>query len=650
MSQLTSRDLISSAPPPPPADLNVQMRDLEELSEFQGRKREEFEKHIRKDLRNTRQWLAYANFEAEQSDMARARSILERAISFNRSSVQLWARYAALEIRAKNINRARNVLERAVRILPTVDKLWYEYAGLEASLGNTAGVLRVYSMWVLYTPKAAVFERWIDLLDQYKPKSELSGAQESTSGHVSSVRAAYERYVEAHPTPGAWARWAEFENRQSVSSARKVFASGVELFRTIEQSEAAAELIGRWAVLEEKAGDVERARTLLQQGVALHSGLVKQYATFEKKHGEGGALLAKRAFDIRERLAKSPTDYSSWWELADITRSVDVLKEASAHEPKERDVKNDEWRVYVLLCLRMCYELELQGDIEGSRDGYSKLIEQIPHKKFTFSKAWVAYAHFEIRQGDIQRARKILGHSLGVFKKHKTFKEYISLEKRLKEMDRVRRLYEQYISSFAQDWQLWREYASLEASLGDLDRAKGIYELSRSIISNPALEKSYAKFLAEECADFDGARSIFSSIVETDKNNIKGWIQWAVFEASVPSKEQLSMIEQDEDYEVLPTPESIEKGRRVFERALAYFRAKGLSEERVVLLEAWKQYEEAYGDDGHVKTVESKMPVVIRGDGGVEYTWAEDEESNKADEKMRKFMEGVKKWKKAKAV
>jgi crooked neck len=37
----------------------------------------------------------------------------------------------------------------------------------------------------------------------------------------------------------------------------------------------------------------------------------------------------------------------------------------------------------------------------------------IPHKIFTFAKIWVLFAHFEIRQKDVQAARQIFGNAIG---------------------------------------------------------------------------------------------------------------------------------------------------------------------------------------------------------------------------------------------
>ena len=72
-------------------------------------------------------WMRYAQWELEQKEFRRARSIFERALDVDSTSVILWIRYTEAEMKTRNINHARNLLDRAVTILPRVDKLWYKY-------------------------------------------------------------------------------------------------------------------------------------------------------------------------------------------------------------------------------------------------------------------------------------------------------------------------------------------------------------------------------------------------------------------------------------------------------------------------------------------------------------------------------------------
>src|ERR1700742_2637610 len=83
--------------------------DLEELHEFQGRKRKEFEDYVRRNRLNLGNWLRYAQWELEQKEFARARSVFERALDTHATSVPLWLRYVDAELKTRNVLHARNL-------------------------------------------------------------------------------------------------------------------------------------------------------------------------------------------------------------------------------------------------------------------------------------------------------------------------------------------------------------------------------------------------------------------------------------------------------------------------------------------------------------------------------------------------------------
>ena len=77
--------------------------DLEELHEFQGRKRKEFEDYVRRNRINMNNWMRYAQWELEQKEFRRARSIFERALDVDSTAVALWLRYIEAEIDRKSV-------------------------------------------------------------------------------------------------------------------------------------------------------------------------------------------------------------------------------------------------------------------------------------------------------------------------------------------------------------------------------------------------------------------------------------------------------------------------------------------------------------------------------------------------------------------
>ena len=141
--------------------------DFEELAEYRGRKRTEFEERIRRTRSDLREWTKYALFESQQGEFARARSVFERALDVEPTSTKLWLAYCDMvcllsftenriidycvqELKARNISHARNLFDRAVTLLPRIDQVWYKYVYLEELLGNIAGARQVFERWMAW--------------------------------------------------------------------------------------------------------------------------------------------------------------------------------------------------------------------------------------------------------------------------------------------------------------------------------------------------------------------------------------------------------------------------------------------------------------------------------------------------------------------
>ena len=127
--------------------------DLEELSEYQGRKRKEFEERIRYSRSALREWMKYASWEAGQNEFERARSVFERALDVDPRAVELWLRYADVELKARNVNHARNVYDRAVTLLPRVDTVSVLAAQHVHGGRNTSIRLTDPRLAYLFTPR-----------------------------------------------------------------------------------------------------------------------------------------------------------------------------------------------------------------------------------------------------------------------------------------------------------------------------------------------------------------------------------------------------------------------------------------------------------------------------------------------------------------
>lgn len=95
------------------------------------------------------------------------------------------------------------------------------------------------------------------------------------------------------------------------------------------------------------------------------------------------------------------------------------------------------WRRYIYLWINFAFFEELEvKDMDRTREVYRTCLKLIPHQEFTFAKIWVLAAQFEIRQKQMDSARKILGMAVGMVPKEKIFKAYIEIELMLGNIDR----------------------------------------------------------------------------------------------------------------------------------------------------------------------------------------------------------------------
>ncbi|WQF85084.1 Putative tetratricopeptide-like helical domain superfamily, pre-mRNA-splicing factor Syf1 [Colletotrichum destructivum] len=576
--------------------------DLEELHEFQGRKRREFEDYVRRNRVNLNNWMRYAQWELEQKEFARARSVFERALDVHPNEIRLWIRYIESEMKCRNINHARNLLDRAVARLPRVDKLWYKYVYMEEMLGNVPGTRQVFDRWMQWQPDEAAWSAYIKLEKRY--------------GEYDRARDIFRAFTLVHPEPRNWIKWARFEEEYGTSDmVRDVFGTAIE---ELGDEFVDEKLFIAYARYEAKLKEYERARAIYKyaldrlprsRSMALH----KAYTMFEKQFGDKDGVedvvLSKRRVFYEAQVKENPKNYDTWFDYTrleetagDLDRVRDVYERAVAQVPPAQEKRF--WRRYIYLWINYAIFEELQAkDAERARQIYKVCLELIPHKKFTFAKVWLLKAQFELRQGELTAARKTLGQAIGMCPKDKLFRGYIELELKLFEFLRCRTLYEKHIEWNPSNCQTWIKFAELERGLDDLERTRAIFELA---VSQPVLDmpellwKAYIDFEEEE-GEYERTRELYERLLEKT-DHVKVWISFAHFELNIPEDEE----EADEEAPI--SNEAKARARKVFERAHKSMRERDLKEEAVTLLNAWLSFERTHGVDDDVAKVQKLMP------------------------------------------
>ncbi|XP_076317767.1 pre-mRNA splicing factor crn isoform X1 [Tachypleus tridentatus] len=636
--QITAEQLLREAkerdleivPPPPKQKIS----DPDELAEYQLRKRKAFEDSIRKNRAVISNWIKYAQWEESQKEIQRARSVYERALDVDHRNVTLWLKYAEMEMRHRQVNHARNLWDRAVSILPRVNQFWYKYSYMEEMLGNIPGTRQIFERWMEWEPDEQPWLTYIKFELRYK---ELERA-----------RNIYERFVIVHPEIKNWIRYARFEEQNGyISNARKVFERAVEFYGEEYMDE---KLFVAFAKFEENQREHDRVRVIYKYALdhipkEKAQELFKNYTIHEKKYGDRAGIedviVSKRRFQYEEEVKSNPHNYDAWFDYLRLMESegnIDVTREvyerSIANVPPSKEKRY--WRRYVYLWINYALYEELEvGDMDQTRQVYQACLQLIPHKVFTFAKIWLLAAQFEIRQKNLTAARKLLGKSIGMCPKDKLFRGYIDLEIQLREFDRCRILYQKYLEFSPENCSTWLKFAELETILGDIGRARAIYEIA---INQPRLDmpeviwKGYIDFEIEQ-EEFENARQLYERLLERTQH-VKVWISFAKFEQTYNTTEQ---------------------ARHVYEKANKALQHSEEKEERLMLLEAWKDFEEKYGDGLSIEKVEKQLPKKVKkrkkiqtetgADGGWEEYYDYIFPTNEAAQPHLRLLEMAKKWK-----
>ncbi|KAL9257028.1 Crooked neck-like protein [Drosera capensis] len=551
--------------------------DATELGDYRLRKRKEFEDLIRRVRWNI-------GWEDSQKDFKRARSVWERALEVDYRNHTLWLKYAEMEMKNRFVNHARNVWDRAVVLLPRVDQLWYKYIHMEEMLGDVAASRQVYERWMEWMPDQQGWLSYIKFEVRYN--------------EVERARGIYERFVMCHPKVTVWIKFAKFEMRNGeVARAWNCYERAVDKLGDDEEAE---QLFVAFAEFEERCKEMERARCIykfaldhIPKGRA--EELYKKFVAFEKQYGdrEGieDAVIGNRRFQYEDEVRKNPLNYDTWFDYIMLEESAgnkerirEVHERAIANVPPAEE--KHFWQRYIYLWINYALYEELDAqDIDCTRDVYRECLNIIPHGKFSFAKTWILAAQFEIRQYNL------------------IFKKYIEIELLLGNVERCRTLYEKYLEWSPESCYAWSKFAELEKSLGETERARAIFELA---IAQPALDMP-------EQNEFERTRMLYERRLDRTKH-LKVWISYAKFEASAMEDNSEYSPSEKEKVQEEGTKLRLHRARRVFERAVAYFRtsAPELKEERAMLLEEWLNMERSFGELGDVGSIQAKMPKKLK--------------------------------------
>lgn len=548
------------------------------MDEYRLTKRKDFEDQIRRERYTISTWLRYAKWEADQGDLKRSRSVYERAMEVDARNELLWLKYAEMEMKNKNVNHARNIWDRAINLLPRVSQFWYKYIHMEDGLQNYGKVRNLYERWMEWRPDDNAWSAYI--------KFELRNRE------FGRVRQIYKRYILANNHVKTYLRWAKFEETQDdPDTTREVYELALENLKEDAYEEA---FFIAFARFEERVKEYDRARTIYKfaldnLGKAAAREVYKMFIQFEKKYGDQQSIelviLNKRRFQYEEILKENPLNYDVWFDYVRLEemnknrdRIRDVYERAISNIPPASEKRF--WKRYIYLWIGYAFYEELDvHDFERARQVWHTCIGLIPHEKFSFSKIWIHAAQFEVRRKNLDSARSVFGHALGLAPSEKVFKAYIDMEMHIANIERCRKIYEKFVSWSPSNCNAWISFAELERSLDEIDRVKAIYEIA---IEQPELDmpevlwKSYIDFEAER-GEYENVRELYERLLERTQHP-KIWNAYAQFEQSIGHEEQAqqildranrsSHVEDKEEEENKPSLKFLEAARKWKENQL----------------------------------------------------------------------------------
>ena len=596
--QITSEQLLREAIERKEREYNPpiqHIQSIEELDHFLLSKRKQFEDSIRRNSSNVSTWLKYAKFEEDQNNLfnnnnlKRSRSIYERALINNSQEPKIYLNYAEMEMRSKKINRARNIFERAIERMPRVDAFWLKYIYFEEIIGAFVAVRQIFERWMEWNPHPLAWNSFINF--------------EIRNKEYERVRSIYYRFVQCHPRSRSFIRWAKFECKfGEIKYAREVYSKAAEYLIGIPRD--FEELLIHFADFEKMLKEFERAREIYRYGLNhlpknFSRSIHYQYEKFEKLHGDmkmiEDAILNKRRVHYEEEIFRNPHNYDIWFDyirMEEIAGDRDKIRELYERAIAKIPPANHEkrlWKRYIFFWIYYALFEEIEcKNIEKCREIFNECIKVIPHHLFSFSKIWLMFAQFEIRQREIEKARLIFGNAIGKAPKQKIFIEYLRFEIQLGNIDRVRCIYEKWIVFSPQDCIAWKGYALFEDQLRETDRALQIFEMAinQPVLDKPELVwKSFIDFAIGK-DDYDLVRSLYNQLLERTEH-YKVWISFAQFEESIGE---------------------LERAREVYERAYSSLKNCTVKTDRLLTAESLYQFEEKYGSPDQIAIAKHKIP------------------------------------------
>uniref|UniRef100_A0A8C0W8T6 Pre-mRNA-splicing factor Syf1/CRNKL1-like C-terminal HAT-repeats domain-containing protein n=1 Tax=Castor canadensis TaxID=51338 RepID=A0A8C0W8T6_CASCN len=495
----------------------------------------------------------------------RKRKTFEDNIRKNRTVISNWIKYAQWEESLKEIQRARSIYERALDVDYRNITLWLKYAEMEMKNRQINHARNIWDRAITTLPRVNQF--WY----KYTYMEEMLG-------NIAGARQVFERWMEWQPEEQAWHSYINFELRyKEVERARTIYERFVLVHPDVKNWI-------KYARFEEKHAYFAHARKVYERAVEffgdehMDEHLYVAFAKFEEnqKEFERVRVIYKYALDRipKQEAQELFKNYTIFEKKFGDRRGIEDIIVSKRRFQYEEEVKAnphnyDAWFDYLRL-------VESDAEAETVREVYERAIANVPPiqekrhwKRYIY--LWINYALYEeLEAKDPERTRQVYQASLELIP-HKKF-------------------------TFAK---MWLYYAQFEI------RQKNLPFARRALV----LWKSYIDFEIEQ-EETERTRNLYRQLLQRTQH-VKVWISFAQFELS-SGKEG-----------------SVAKCRQIYEEANKTMRNCEEKEERLMLLESWRNFEDEFGTVSDKDRVDKLMPEKVKkrrkvqADDGSDAGWEE---------------------------
>ncbi|KAM7488063.1 hypothetical protein LguiB_025547 [Lonicera macranthoides] len=325
----------------------------------------------------------------------------------------------------------------------------------------------------------------------------------SKQSKMNEARAVYEKGCQATQgeNPFIWQCWAVLENKMgNIRRARELFDAA-----TVADRKHAGAWHG-WAMLELKVGNIKKARNLLGKALKYCGGNEYVYQTLAMLESKANRHEQAR-YLFRQATKCNPKSCASWlaWAQLEVRLGNDCVARQLFQKSIQASPKNRfAWHVWGV------FESSL-GNVEQGRKllkiGHALnprdpvLLQSLALLEYKFSTAnlarvlfrraseldprhqpvWIAWGWMEWKEGNINKARELYQRALSINSTTESAARCLQawgvLEQRVGNLSAARRLFRSSLNVNSQSYITWMTWASLEEDQGNTIRAEEIRDL-----------------------------------------------------------------------------------------------------------------------------------------------------------------------------